>query len=287
VPAAQDLNQRVWYRFVQLARVIAYLLLAVVAIGGSLGQAPYTTYQYRTGIPTDYPGTPFNWGLCFGICFFGWLVIEVSRAGLIYLFSGKNILSGDILDSKPASVPAEPEVEDAKEKSESLAIPESRTSQIEGVTEGKLGMKLDSWAYVNDAWREDLETYRNIELAEDAINLIYVETWFYGVFLTAKKAKKYLTGDELEYFTLKLGVSIGNIQALIDGWTDQKKRSAAEGFEPLLLQRWHPYMDGDTLATYYQHLLSYSAVAQLASIFHGGLLGCVTAAGWCGSGELG
>jgi hypothetical protein len=142
-------------------------------------------------------------------------------------------------------------------------IHEDRKKKIDSAIDGKIGMELDSWALVNESWQENLSVYRNITLDDTAINFLYVETWIYGAFLTGRKSRKYLTEAESDYFTNRLAGSIGAIQGLIDGWTDEKKEQVAESFKPFIEDRRDGYINGDPMAFFYERLLNSSAVGGL------------------------
>jgi hypothetical protein len=89
--AAEGLEERLWYRTLQILRIIAYILLVLISWGGSVGSAPYNdVIPNAYGQLQSHPGTPFHWGLFLTIILIGWLLIELTRIGIIYILAGKH-----------------------------------------------------------------------------------------------------------------------------------------------------------------------------------------------------
>lgn len=89
-----SIQERVWYRFLQVGRLLAYLFFAGIALLGAQGHEAYVYTDYFTGETFAHPSTPFNWNWAIGTMFIGWIVVEGARHIIIYLATGQSLLDG-------------------------------------------------------------------------------------------------------------------------------------------------------------------------------------------------
>lgn len=91
--SANGLQDKAWYRTLQVIRVLAYVFIILVAWGASMGANAYTYTDYSTGQLVSVPARPFDWHTAYMVFGVGLLVIEGIRAMIVYIFTGRNVLS--------------------------------------------------------------------------------------------------------------------------------------------------------------------------------------------------
>jgi len=193
-------------------------------------------------------------------------VIIVIVAAVFY-FIGKGIESyhNSILVTTPTlEAPQNTQaVARVKEKSTRLSVSPGRRKLINEVAE-ETAFLLYFWALFDEqeiSPDDPLAAYRQQGIDNDTYGTVLFETWFYGIFLTAKKAERYLNPDELEYFILKLFSLLS--RNFTQGKGGVAKEDLARYGEQHLLARWYDYMENDASIAYYHYLVVHPEVAQL------------------------
>ena len=78
---------KAWYRILQVIRGLAYLVLIGISWALGAGQPGYT--DYFSGV--YHPATSFSWHNAFVTFAIGFLVIELIRAVIIYIATGRSV----------------------------------------------------------------------------------------------------------------------------------------------------------------------------------------------------